>query len=83
MMAQFVVRNLEDDVRDKLRELARNHGQSMEEMVREILRGAVMGQSAPQVGLGTRLAERFASQGLTEEIPELRNNPIEPPRFDG
>ena len=40
-MAQFIVRNLEDDVRDKLRELAQSHGQSMEETVRDILRCAV------------------------------------------
>ena len=43
-MAQVIVRNLEDDVRDKLRELARSRGQSMEETVREILRSAVTGK---------------------------------------
>ena len=81
-MAQFVVRNLEDDVRDKLRALAQRQGQSMEEAVREILRGAVMRPQTPQIALGTRLAQRFARVGLTGEIPEVRGNVIAPPSFD-
>ena len=82
-MAQFIVRNLEDDVRDKLRKLARGRGTSMEEIVREILRGAVMGQNAPRPRLGSRVSERFAASGLAEEIAELRGHLIEPPSFDG
>ena len=82
-MAQFIVRNLEDDVRDKLRSLAQSRGESMEEVVREILRGAVMGQNAPRPHLGSRVAERFARSGLDQEIAELRGHPIEPPSFDG
>jgi len=81
-MAQFIVRNLEDDVRDKLRDLARNHGQSMEEMVRDILRRAVMRKNAPRPRLGSRLARRFEAHGLDEDISELRGQPIEPPNFD-
>jgi len=81
-MAQFVVRNLEDDVRDRLRDLARSHGQSVEETVREILRAAVMRQDASQPRLGSRLAQRFESIGLDEDIAELRGQPIEPPSFD-
>ena len=82
-MAQFMVRNLEDDVRDKLRILADDRGTSMEEIVREILRGAVMGQNAARPRLGSRVAERFAGGGLDAEIAELRGRPIEPPSFDG
>jgi len=81
-MAQFIVRNLEDDVRDKLRELAQTHGQSMEEMVREILRGAVMKKKAPALGLGSQIAQRFAGKGLTEPIPEIRGQSFEPPSFE-
>lgn len=81
-MAQFTVRNLEDDVRDKLRELARSHGQSMEETVRDILRRAVMRQAEPRPRLGSRLAERFALLGLDADLPELRGQTIEPPSFD-
>ncbi len=81
-MAQFVVRNLEDDVRDKLRDLAHRHGQSMEEMVRGILRQAVMRKRSSRPQLGSRLSQRFESHGLDEEIPELRGKTIEPPSFD-
>jgi len=81
-MAQFIVRNLEDDVRDKLRDLAHSHGQSMEEMVREILRGAVMKKKSPKLGLGSQIAQRFAGKGLDEDIPEIRGQSIEPPSFE-
>ncbi|PKP86909.1 MAG: toxin-antitoxin system, partial [Alphaproteobacteria bacterium HGW-Alphaproteobacteria-15] len=40
-MAQFVVRNLDDDVKAALKRRARAHGWSMEEEVRRILRSAV------------------------------------------
>jgi plasmid stability protein len=78
-MAQLIVRNLEDDVRDKLRAMATTHGRSMEEEVREILREAAL--RAPLdtgVGLGTRLAERFRGWGLDAEMEELRGQPARP-----
>ncbi|MBA4031108.1 MAG: toxin-antitoxin system [Planctomyces sp.] len=81
-MAQFVVRNLEDDVRDKLRELARSQGRSMEETIRDILRNAVLQRKEPQKGLGTRLAKRFAKHGLTDPLPELPRQSFEPIGFD-
>ena len=40
-MAQLVVRNLDDDVKVKLQQRAKQHGWSTEEEVREILRNAV------------------------------------------
>jgi plasmid stability protein len=39
-MAQFVVRNLEDDVAKKLKQRAKRHARSMEDEVRHILRTA-------------------------------------------
>ncbi len=82
-MAQLIVRNLEEDVRDKLRDLARSHGRSMEEEVRDILRAAVIERSGSRTRLGSRLAERFAAHGLKEDLPELRGQPVPPPSFDG
>ncbi|SFI46129.1 FitA-like ribbon-helix-helix domain-containing protein [Planctomicrobium piriforme] len=76
-MAQFLVRNLDDDVRDKLRELASRQGRSMEETVRDILRNAVVAQSGSQAGLGTRLAKRFAAHKLKAEILELHGQFLE------
>lgn len=74
-MAQLLVRNLEDDVKKKLQHRARRHGHSTAEEVREILRNAVREEGATAEPLGSRLAGRFASIGLDEEIPELRGQP--------
>jgi antitoxin FitA len=81
-MAQFMVRNLEDDVRDKLRDLARREGRSMEETVRDILRNAVIKRKQREEGLGTRLAKRFAKHKLEQDLPELPRQSIAPPSFD-
>ena len=83
-MAQLIVRNLEDDVRDKLRVLAAEHGRSMEEEVREILRTAVFTMNGtPQAKLGTRLVEHFRGFDLEDgEIEELRGQPARPAEFE-
>ena len=81
-MAQIIVRNLEEDVRDKLRKLARSQGRSLEEVVREILRRAVLTPIEPSSQLGTRLASLFSKHGLTADIAERRGNEIAPPSFD-
>jgi plasmid stability protein len=80
-MAQIIVRNLEDDVRDKLRELADGYGQSMEEFVREVLRNCAMGKTKPVAKLGSRISSRFVGKGLQEPIRELRGQQLEPPGF--
>ncbi len=71
-MAQFIVRNLEDDVKARLKRRATHHGRSMEEEVRHILRDAVKEQNQHVAKLGSRIAARFAKTGLTIELPELR-----------
>ncbi len=80
-MAQLLVRQLDDDVKEKLQRRARQHGRSTEEEVREILRNAVRNEGKP-VGLGTQLAAIFHGVGIDEEIPELRGYPVEPIEFD-
>jgi antitoxin FitA len=67
-MAQLIVRNLDDDVKERLQERARRHGRSTEEEVRSILRQAVLADDRADVPLGTRLAGRFAGAGLTAEL---------------
>ena len=71
-MAQLIVRNLEDDVKARLKRRATHHGRSMEEEVRHILRDAVKEQNQRVAKLGSRIAARFAKTGLTIELPELR-----------
>jgi antitoxin FitA len=77
-MAQFVVRNLEDEVKAALQRRARAHGWSMEEEVRRILRRAILEPEATPGGLGSRMAARFADVGLDQPLPELRGQDIEP-----
>ena len=81
-MAQFVVRNLDEEVKAALKRRARAHGWSMEEEVRRILRRAVNEPSADATGLGTRISARFADVGLDEPLPELRGQEIEPMALD-
>ena len=81
-MAQFVVRNIEKDVKSRLQRRAARHGRSMEEEVREILRNAVNEQDVKAGGLGTEIASLFADAGLNEEIPELHGYAIKPASFD-
>jgi plasmid stability protein len=70
-MAQFIVRNLEDDVKARLKRRAAHHKRSMEEEVRHILRDAVKEQNKRVAKLGSRIAGRFAKAGLTTDLPEL------------
>ena len=82
-MARLMVQNLEKDLRDKLQELARNHGRSLEEEVREILRSAVAAP-APKTNmkLGSRIASRFQGIGFTPRLEALRGYPAEPPDLE-
>lgn len=77
-MAQLVVRNLEEHVKERLRARARRHGHSTEEEVREILRNAVRKEGAPAAPFGRRLSSRFARIGLDADIAELRGQPARP-----
>jgi plasmid stability protein len=72
-MAQLLVRNLEDDVKERLRKRAKKHGRSMEEEARDILRDVLKPGSGKTEGLGTRIANRFRGFGLTEPFPELHD----------
>jgi plasmid stability protein len=71
-MAQVVVRQLEEDVKARLKRRAERHGRSMEEEVREILRNAAREESRPIAKLGSRIAARFRRVGLKADLPELR-----------
>ena len=71
-MAQFIVRDLEDDVKARLKRRAALHKRSMEEEVRHILRNAVKNQ--PAAKLGSRISRRFSRIGLTSDLPELRDH---------
>jgi plasmid stability protein len=77
-MAQFVVRQLEEDVKTRLKRRAERHGRSMEEEVREILRNAAREEGRAIAKLGSRIAARFRKAGLRADLPELRGQPPRP-----
>ncbi|MCE2453658.1 MAG: plasmid stabilization protein [Nitrospinae bacterium] len=78
-MASITIRNLDDDVKNRLRMRAAENGRSMEEEAGLILREAVGREVAPEKGLGTAIHERFKPFGGVElELPP-REPMREPP----
>ncbi len=81
-MASITIRNLDNDVKTRLRVLAAKHGRSMEEEARLILAQAVGRGPVPAKGLGTALHELFKPFGSVDlELPP-RDPMREPPRFE-
>ena len=80
-MASITIRNLDDDVKTRLRMRAASHGRSMEEEARLILREAV-GRKPSSRDLASIIRAHFGpSRGVDLELPS--REPIrEPPRFD-
>ncbi len=81
-MAQLIVRNLDDTVKDKLQRRAARNGQSMEKEARDILRDALKDEARSKKGLGTEIAELFKGIELDEPIREFRGYTMKPPKLD-
>ena len=80
-MASITIRNLDEELKRRLRIRAAEHGHSMEEEAREILRQA-MSRPAPAADLGQAIHRRFAALGGVDlELPEREPMPAAP-RFD-
>ena len=60
-MATLTIRNLNSETKAKLRQIAAEHGHSMEEEARRILDRAVNREG--KKGLGTEIAQMFAELG--------------------
>jgi len=80
-MVQLVVRQIEEEVKTRLKRRAASHGRSMEEEVRHILRNAVKEDNRPVTRLGSRIAARFRPDGLTTDLPELHGQPVRAANF--
>ena len=84
-MASITIRNLDDEVKQRLRVRAAQHGHSMEQEARNILQAALA--EPPETGeeFVRRIRARFEKVGFIEpgelEIPP-RGPGREPPRFD-
>jgi len=79
-MASITIRNLDEDFKRRLRMRAAEHGHSMEEEAREILRRALSGAIAPK-NLGQAIHARFAAIGGVEMELPARGPLREPPSF--
>ena len=83
MIASITIRNLDDEVKTRLRVRAANNGRSMEEEVRLILREATSNmRRLPATGLGTAIHELFKPLGGEELVLPTREPMRELPRFD-
>ena len=68
-MAALSIRDLDDQVRERLRVRAARHGRSMEAEIRAILTAAVS-ESASTAGLARSLLARFgALEGVDLDLP--------------
>lgn len=77
-MASITIRDLEPEVKERLRVRAARHGRSMEEEVRVILRAVIVEESVAAQRLGTAIQRRFqALGGVDLELPV--REPIRPP----
>jgi plasmid stability protein len=79
-MGQLLIRNVEDDMKARLKRQAARHGRSMEEEARDILRDGLKGAEQPEGGLGSEIAEMFRGLGLKKgDIQELHGEEIKNP----
>jgi plasmid stability protein len=70
-MASITIRNLEPQLKSKLRIRAAEHDRSMEEEVRVILK-SVLAEETPMSDLATRIRNRFSDFGGIELEPVVR-----------
>ena len=80
-MGSITIRNLDDDVKRRLRVRAAEHGRSMEEEAREILR-QVVGRPPPARNLGQQVHDRFAAIGGFDLPPVTRTAPRAVPELE-
>ena len=83
-MAQLLVRDLPDEVKERLRRRATAHGRSLEAEVREILSRVeeTPATADEKEGLGTAMARRSRELGITNEDVDELDRIIEAGRKD-
>ncbi|MEN9861212.1 MAG: hypothetical protein RLZZ515_1694 [Cyanobacteriota bacterium] len=85
-MAQILVRNLDEGVKQALKRRAQRHGRSMEEEARLILTRATEAKatsgSDASLGLGSRMAALFQGLELNEPIPTWHGEEANPAHFE-
>lgn len=69
-MASITIRNLDEGLKARLRVRAAQHGRSMEEEVRVMLREALAAPQEGSQGFGERVATPYRAKSLAELIRE-------------
>jgi antitoxin FitA len=83
-MTTLTIRNVDPELRDKLRVRAARHGRSMEAELRHILKEALAGDKQHrEPNLAEAIRRRFVPLGGADEIEPHPPVPVgEPPRFE-
>jgi len=81
-MATLTIRDLDDDVKARLRVQAAEHGRSMEAEARALLTAALAGRR-PARGLGSYIRDQFAEIGGVDLPLAPRNEPAGAARLEG
>jgi antitoxin FitA len=79
-MSMLTVRDLDPEVKEKLRQRAARHGRSMEAEVRLILAAAVEKSDQP-ADLVASIRKRFSGTGISLELPDRRSTAQRPITF--
>jgi plasmid stability protein len=77
-MATMTIRNLDEALKARLRLRAAQHGKSMEEEARDILRAALSTEANAAGDLGQAIHTRFAALGGVD-LPTTPREPIREP----
>jgi antitoxin FitA len=80
--SSLTIRNLDPELKERLRIRAAEHGHSMEAEVRRILRATLVTTRPPGRNLYERVRTRFAPLGGVDLALPPREPAREPPRFD-
>lgn len=80
-MATMTIRNLDDTVKRRLRIRAAQHGRSMEDEARDILRSSLSTESAHAASLIDSIRARIEPLGGIELEPTPREPVRKPPRL--
>ncbi|MDE2765727.1 MAG: plasmid stabilization protein [Chloroflexota bacterium] len=81
-MASITVRNLDDEVKRRLRVRAAEKGCSMEEEARDILKAALDREPQPSRNMADAIRARFAPLGGVEIEAPRHSSMRPPPQFD-
>ena len=84
-MATLTIRNLDEELKSRLRIRAARHDQSMEEEARSILRVALSDPENREesAGIGTRIRNRLKEVGGVElDLPRRSEKPRVPENFE-